>query len=146
MSKREQAEALFVEGYNCAQAVLCAFEEETGLDHKTAMMLSSSFGGGMGRMREVCGAVSGMFMVAGLLYGYHEHSPASAKAEHYALIRDLAEQFKAQTGSILCRDLLDKTSGIGGDPSPRTPEYYKTRPCARMVGIAAEITEKLTNR
>ena len=108
MGKREEAEALFVDGCNCAQAVLCAFEEETGLDHKTAMMLSSSFGGGMGRMREVCGAVSGMFMVAGLLYGYDENSPQEAKAEHYALIRDLAEQFKEKTGSILCRDLLDK--------------------------------------
>lgn len=146
MSKREEAEALFLEGCNCAQAVLCAFEQETGLDHKTAMMLSSSFGGGMGRMREVCGAVSGMFMVAGLLYGYDENSPKETKAGHYALIRDLAEQFKSQTGSILCRELLDKTAGIGGNPAERTPEYYKTRPCARMVGIAAEITENLTKK
>ncbi len=146
MGKREEAEVRFVEGCNCAQAVLCTFEKETGLDHKTAMMLAASFGGGMGRLREVCGAVSGMFMVAGLLYGYDENSPKEAKAEHYALIRDLAEQFKAQAGSIVCREILDKSAGIGGDPSERTPEYYKTRPCARMVGIAAEITEKLTKR
>lgn len=146
MSKREEAEALFLDGCNCAQAVLCAFEKEVGLNHKTAMMLASSFGGGMGRMREVCGAVSGMFMVAGLLYGYDENSPKEAKAEHYALIRDLAEQFKNQTGSILCRDLLDKKAIVGGLPEERTPEYYQTRPCAYLVGLAAEITENLTKK
>lgn len=146
MNKKEQAESLFLNGYNCAQAVLCAFEKELGLNHKTAMMLASSFGGGMGRMREVCGAVSGMFMVAGLLYGYDETSPKEAKAEHYALIRELAEQFKAKTGSILCRDLLDKKAIVGGLPEERTPEYYQTRPCAYLVGLAAEITENLTNR
>lgn len=146
MSKKQEAESLFLNGCNCAQAVLCAFEKEVGLDHKTAMMLSSSFGGGMGRMREVCGAVSGMFMVAGLLYGYDEHSPQDAKAEHYALIRDLAEQFKAKTGSILCRDLLDKQAIVGGLPEERTPEYYQTRPCAYLVGLAAEITENLTKK
>ena len=143
MNKKEQAEALFLDGANCAQAVLCAFEKEVGLDHKTAMMLASSFGGGMGRMREVCGAVSGMFMVAGLLYGYDENSPAGAKAEHYELIRKLAAQFRDKTGSILCRDLLDKQAIVGGLPAERTPEYYKTRPCAYLVGLAAEITENL---
>lgn len=146
MGKREEAEALFVGGCNCAQAVLCTFEKEVGLEHKTAMMLASSFGGGMGRLREVCGAVSGMFMVAGLLYGYDENSPKEAKAAHYARIRDLAEQFKAQAGSIVCREILERSAGIGGDPCERTPAYYKTRPCARMVGIAAGITEKLTER
>ena len=146
MSKKQEAESLFLNGCNCAQAVLCAFEKEVGLDHKTAMLLSSSFGGGMGRMREVCGAVSGMFMVAGLLYGYDEHSHQDAKAEHYALIRDLAEQFKSKTGSILCRDLLDKKAVVGGLPEARTPEYYQTRPCAYLVGLAAEITENLTKK
>jgi C_GCAxxG_C_C family probable redox protein len=143
MGKREEAEALFLDGANCAQAVLCAFEKEVGLEHKTAMMLASSFGGGMGRMREVCGAVSGMFMVAGLLYGYDENSPKEAKAEHYELIRNLADQFRAKTGSILCRELLDKKAIVGGLPEERTPEYYKSRPCAYLVGLAAEITENL---
>lgn len=146
MSKREEAEALFLNGCNCAQAVLCAFEKEAGLEHKTAMMLASSFGGGMGRLREVCGAVSGMFIVAGLLYGYDENSPKEAKAEHYALIRDLAEQFRNKTGSILCRELLDKKAIVGGLPEERTPEYYRSRPCAYFVGLAADITEKLTKR
>lgn len=143
MGKREEAEALFLDGANCAQAVLCAFEKEVGLEHKTAMMLASSFGGGMGRMREVCGAVSGMFMVAGLLYGYDENSPKEAKAEHYELIRRLADQFRTKTGSILCRELLDKKAIVGGLPEERTPEYYKSRPCAYLVGLAAEITENL---
>ena len=143
MGKREEAEALFLSGANCAQAVLCAFEKEVGLEHKTAMMLASSFGGGMGRMREVCGAVSGMFMVAGLLYGYDENSPKEAKAEHYELIRNLADRFRDKTGSILCRELLDKKAIVGGLPEERTPEYYKSRPCAYLVGLAAEITENL---
>ena len=146
MSKREEAEALFLDGANCAQAVLCAFCDETGLDRKTAMRIASSFGGGMGRMREVCGAVSGMFMVAGILCGYDEDSPAPAKAEHYALIRAMAQAFSEQTGSILCRDLLDKKAEVGGVPAERTPEYYQTRPCARMVGLAAEIAEKFTKK
>ena len=143
MGKREEAEAPFLSGANCAQAVLCAFEKEVGLEHKTAMMLASSFGGGMGRMREVCGAVSGMFMVAGLLYGYDENSPKEAKAEHYELIRNLADRFRDKTGSILCRELLDKKAIVGGLPEERTPEYYKSRPCAYLVGLAAEITENL---
>lgn len=143
MGKREEAEALFLSGANCAQAVLCAFEKEVGLEHKTAMMLASSFGGGMGRMREVCGAVSGMFMVAGLLYGYDENSPKEAKAEHYELIRNLADRFRDKTGSILCRELLDKKAIVGGLPEERTPEYYKSRPCAYLVGLAAQITENL---
>jgi C_GCAxxG_C_C family probable redox protein len=141
-----KAAELFLGGYNCAQAVMVAFCDVTGMEEDFAAKLSSSFGGGMGRMREVCGAVSGMFMVAGLLYGYDENSPQEAKAEHYALIRDLAEQFKNQPGSILCRDLLDKKAIVGGLPEERTPEYYQTRPCAYLVGLAAEITENLTKK
>ena len=143
MDRELKAVELFVEGYNCAQAVVIAYSDRIGMDEKTCAKLSSSFGGGMGRMREVCGAVSGMFMVAGLLYGYDENSPKEAKAEHYELIRNLADQFRAKTGSILCRELLDKKAIVGGLPEERTPEYYKSRPCAYLVGLAAEITENL---
>ena len=103
MGHGERAKQLFMEGYNCSQAVLGAFCEECGLDFKTAMKMSSSFGGGMGRLREVCGAVSGMFMVAGLLYGYDDPKGQAEKTEHYERIQKLAQQFREENGSIVCR-------------------------------------------
>lgn len=140
MNRREKAEELFESGYNCAQAVILAFSDLTGVDEGTLARIGSSFGGGMGRLREVCGAVTGMFTVAGLLYGYEGAEEGEKKAEHYALIQRLASRFSEETGSIICRELL----GLGGkkdDPKPeaRTPEYYKKRPCRELVGIAAEI-------
>ena len=104
--RKEKAMALFEEGYNCAQAVFLAFEDLHGFDRHTAAALSSSFGGGMGRLREVCGTVSGMFMVAGVLYGYEDPKDREAKAEHYARIQELAGMFEQQNGSIVCRELL----------------------------------------
>lgn len=145
--KSEKAKQLFLEGYNCSQAVLGAFCEDLGLSMETALKLSSSFGGGMGRMREVCGAVSGAFMVVGLKLGYTSPTDNKAKTEHYRLITAMAEEFKKENGSIICRELL----GLGEDekkshiPDSRTPEYYKKRPCAELVEIAAEITEKALN-
>ena len=139
MTYSERAEKNFTDGYNCAQAVLLAFSDLTKLDIDTALRLSSSFGGGMGRLREVCGAVSGMFMVAGLLYGQDslEHTH---KAEHYARIQTLAAHFRERNGSIICRELME---GVKKDPSPvpekRTQEYYKKRPCAKLCADAAEI-------
>ena len=103
MGKGELAEELFLKGYNCAQAVAGAFAEDIGMDFDTAVKTVSSFGGGMGRLREVCGAVSGMFFVAGALYGYSDPKDYAAKKEHYERIRYLAEKFKEQTGSIVCR-------------------------------------------
>ncbi len=146
MSYAEKAKELFKQGYNCSQAVLLAFEDVTGLDPQTALMLSSSFGGGMGRLREVCGAVSGMFMVIGILYGYADPKDQSGKTEHYKRIQALAEAFKAENGSIVCRELL----GLGGGadapvPELRTDAYYKKRPCAELVAIAAGITEAYIN-
>ena len=131
----------FNEGYNCAQAVFAAFSDKYGIDKDTAMKLSSSFGGGMGRMREVCGAVSGMFMVAGLETGATEGSDADGKAANYAKVRELAEKFEAQNGSIICRELLglDKAQKESHVPEARTPAYYQKRPCAEMVKMAAEI-------
>lgn len=134
----------FLAGYNCAQAVFCAFEDVTGIDHETALKLSSSFGGGIGKLREVCGAFSGAAAVLGALYGYTDVGNQEKKVEHYALIQQLAERFKAEHGTVICRELLSgiKTSKSSA-PEERTPEYYKERPCAAFVVTAAEILDEI---
>ena len=133
----------FKSGYNCAQAVFLAFAQECGIDDDTALKLSSSFGGGMGRLREVCGAVSSMFAVAGLKKGYTTPNDDDIKAKHYELIQSLAEKFKSKYGTIICRELLNLPSGSDSPiPSKRTEEYYKTRPCEEFVRFAAEIIEQ----
>ena len=133
---------LFLKDCNCAQAVLVAFEDVTGMDRTLAATLSSSFGGGMGRMREVCGAVSGMLMVAGILYGYEDPGEEDChKKAHYELVQELAGKFRAEVGSIICREILDNPPS-DPTPSPRTAEYYATRPCARMVMTAAKILDE----
>jgi C_GCAxxG_C_C family probable redox protein len=143
---QEKAVALFKEGYNCAQAVFAAYSEELGLDMETALRLSSSFGGGMGRMREVCGAVSGMFMAAGMKYGYSDPKDTRAKTEHYKLIQDLAQKFKVKNGSIICKDLLGLSKPEGTPiPQERTTDYYKKRPCVEIVRCAAEILDEYLN-
>ena len=136
-----QAVELFVQGYNCAQAITVAFSDVTGLEPEFSAKMASSFGGGMGRMREVCGAVSGMLMVAGLLYGYDGADDGVNKKEHYARVQELAGQFRNQVGSIVCREIL-KNPPSDPNPSPRTEEYYRTRPCALMVKTAAEILDE----
>ena len=140
----ERAEALFLQGYTCAQAVLLAFEDITGLEHTTAAKLASGFGGGMGRLREVCGAVSGMFMVYDLVCGYAEPGDMEAKKRTYADIRELAARFSAQSGgSIVCRELLAGVqTTAGGDPEQRTPEYYQKRPCPNLVALAADVLDE----
>lgn len=144
MSRKEKAMELFESGYNCSQAVVLAFADLLGVDEKALARLTSSFGGGMGRLREVCGAVSGMFMVAGLLYGYDGAETGAKKAEHYARIHHLAERFSQDTGSIVCRELLglDRKKD-SPTPDKRTEEYYKKRPCRELVGLAAEILEEM---
>ncbi len=139
----EKAAELFCNGCNCSQAVFGAFAEDCGFDFDTALKLSSSFGGGMGRLREVCGAVTGMFMVAGLLSGYTHKDTKEDKDAHYKLIQDLANEFKAVHSTYICKDLLG-TLGNSTSPvsSPRTEEYYKARPCVRFVITAAEILDK----
>lgn len=140
----KRARKLFKEGYNCAQSTFCAFCDETGVDFETALKLSSSFGGGMGRLREVCGAVSSMFMIAGLKCGYTSNCDDKAKAEHYKLIQDLAKEFKKKNGTIICRELLDLPEAADSYvPSVRTEEYYKTRPCENFVADAAEIISRI---
>lgn len=142
----QRAMGLFLEGYNCTQSVVLAFSDLIGMDEKTLLRMSSSFGGGMGRLREVCGAVSGMFFVAGFLYGYDTPGTAGQqeKAEHYARIQELAEEYRAVNGSIVCRELLglDKSGADNPTPELRTAEYYKKRPCGQLVGLAATIMEK----
>lgn len=135
------AAELFLNGYNCAQAVVIAFRDVLDLDEEFCAKMASSFGGGMGRMREVCGAVSGMLMVAGLLYGYTQTDDDKRKMEHYALVQELAGKFREQVGSIVCRDIL-KNPPSDPAPTPRTEEFYKQRPCARMVMLATEIMEE----
>lgn len=147
MTKREYAEKLFVEGYNCAQSVFGAFAEDLGLDFETAIKFSSAFGGGMGRLREVCGAVSGMFMVLSVKEGYTSPTANEEKMELYKKVQDLAAEFKAENGTIICKELLENVKTTTGHvPEDRTPEYYKTRPCAKFVGDAAEIMENYLNK
>lgn len=144
MSERgNKAREYFEQGYNCSQSVLMTFSDITGIDEKTSAMLSSGFGGGMGRMREVCGAVSGMFMAASIVSGYDDPSDSEGKKRTYAMIQSLAEKFKAQNGSIICKELLglDKPEGTH-IPEQRTAEYYKKRPCSDLVKNAAEILEE----
>ena len=132
---------MFCKGYNCAQAVVTAFHEELGMTESEAARLSSSFGGGMGRMRETCGAVSGMLLAAGLLWGYDTPGDDEAKAAHYRLVQKLAGKFRERTGSILCRELLGNPPS-DPNPTPRTADFYKTRPCAGFVALAAGILDE----
>ena len=141
MDRGEKAADLFLAGYNCAQAVTVAFCEELGMTPDQAARMASSFGGGMGRMREVCGAVSGMLLVAGILYGYETPGDDTVKMEHYARVQLLAGRFRERVGSIVCREIL-KNPPSDPAPTPRTAEFYKKRPCARMVRLAGEILEQ----
>ena len=136
-----KAAELFLSGSNCAQAVVVAFCDVTGLTPEFSAKMASSFGGGMGRLREVCGAVSGMLMVAGLLYGYEDPGEDDvSKKAHYRLVQELAGKFREQAGSIVCREIL-KNPPSDPNPTPRTEEFYKKRPCARMVILAAKILD-----
>ena len=135
-----KAAELFLSGYNCAQAVAVAFCDVTGLEEKTAARMVSAFGGGMGRLREVCGAVSGMFFVLSYLYGYDTPGDDVRKKGLYTQVQALAAEFREECGSIVCREIL-KNPPTDPTPSPRTAEYYAKRPCARMVATAATLME-----
>ncbi len=141
MDRQYKAATLFVEGYNCAQAVAMAFADLLDLDEKFCAKAISSFGGGMGRLREVCGAVSGMLFVAGILYGYDTKDDDAAKKAHYARVQELAGKFRDEVGSIVCREIL-KNPPSDPTPTPRTEQYYKDRPCAHMVVTAVRIMEE----
>ena len=136
-----KAAELFLGGYNCAQAVAVAFCDLTGLEEKQAAKMASAFGGGMGRLREVCGAVSGMLLVLGILDGYDDPTDDAAKKALYSRVQELAREFREENGSIICRELLDNPPA-DPNPTPRTADFYTERPCARMVLTAARILDE----
>ena len=147
MTRKEQAISNFKQGCTCSQAVLLAFSDLIGLDEKTAMKLAGPFGGGMGRMREVCGAVSGMLMALGLLCGGETVLAQDEKAALYAAVQALAAEFRAENGSIICRELL-AGQAPAADPTPeaRTPGYYQKRACAQYCGCAAALLDRYIER
>ena len=139
-----KAAELFMSGYNCAQATFCAFCDETGFDKETALRVSAGFGGGFGRLREVCGAVSGMTMVLSEKFASTDVGDKTKKAELYAIIQKAANEFREQNGSIVCRELLGLSEKNSSPvPEERTAKYYAKRPCGELVKCAAQITEKL---
>ena len=144
--KGEKAKALFLQGYNCAQAVVGAFAEELGLDFDMAVQLVSGIGGGMGRLRQVCGTVSGMVFVASAKLGYSDPKATVEKKELYQEIQRIAEQFRKENGSIVCAELLAGVKDADNSPIPsaRTKDYYQKRPCAELAACAAEILEGCT--
>lgn len=142
MTHAEQAQALFMQGYNCAQAVFAAFCDETGLTQQQALKLASGFGGGVGGMREVCGAVSGLTLTLSAIYGYDAPDDRAAKLALYHGVQEAAERYRAENGSIICRELLGLSQDVKKvDPAPRTQEYYKKRPCPELVAMAARIAD-----
>ena len=149
-SRTEQAVALFMEGFNCSQSVFAAYADLFGMEKETALRVSASFGGGIGRMREVCGAANGMFLAAGMLTGSVEGKDQNAKKNNYEVVQRLAAEFKKENGgTYICRELL----GLGKDgsriamgdttPEARTEEYYKKRPCLRTIEGAAALLERM---
>lgn len=140
MDHGQVAAEAFVAGYNCAQAVAIAFCDITGLDPKQAAKMVSPFGGGFGRQREVCGAVSGMCFVLGTLYGYDIPNSEKQLAV-YADVQALCQQFREKAGSIICREILNNPPSDPA-PTPRTAQYYAARPCARMVLLAANLLDE----
>ena len=141
MDQGIKAAELFLQGYNCAQSVAVTFADVLDLEESFCAKAVSGFGAGMGRLREVCGAVSGMFFVISLLYGYDSCEDEAGKKEAYALVQQLAAEFKEENGSIICREILENPP-TDPNPSPRTAEYYKQRPCAKMVLTAAQILDR----
>ena len=144
MTHEEKALQYFTDGANCAQAVVMAYADELGMDEKTAARLASSFGGGIGRLREVCGAVSGMMMVYGLLKGYDDLKDPAAKKAHYANVQALAAKFRETNGSIICREILSLQKGENNDatPTPRDAHFFHSRPCLGCVASAAKFLEE----
>ena len=144
MTKGEIAKKYFLEGFNCSQAVMLAFCDDLGFDKQTAMLIASPFGGGMGRLREVCGTLSGAFMVLGLKRGYNDPANTQDKSRLYNEVQELAEKFREDNGSIICRELLGLR--IKGKDSPaasqRTDDYYKSRPCPELCRYTADLLDE----
>ena len=143
-SHEQRARALFLEGCNCAQAVVVAYKDELGLSRSEAMRMASAFGGGMSRLREVCGAMSGLCLVLGLLTGYDDPKDKDGKAMEYARVQQLAKAFEAENGAIVCRELLKRRQRRDEPvPAERTESYYHDRGCADYVACAARLIDEL---
>ena len=143
MDRSDKAEELFRRGYNCCQSVFAAFADVLGMSVEEAAKIASPFGAGFGKLREVCGAVSGMTLAAGYLKGYDDPADYESKKELYRLIQNMCAEFKEQEGTIICRDLLGLKEGEDlAEPSVRTEEYYQSRPCIGACRTAAGIAEK----
>ena len=158
-SKIEKAVELFKEGFNCSQAVVAAYAQDYGFTREQALKMAASFGGGIGRLREVCGAVSSMMTVFGIVYGYADPKAKEDKTLHYERVQELARRFREANGSIICRELLsesaeNQTVKTASDreqisamlsnapvPTERTEAYYQKRPCAELCAIAANIVD-----
>ena len=136
-----RAEELFVSGYNCSQAVVAAFADLFGFTEEQGLKLSAGMGGGMGRLRLTCGAVSGMAILAGMDCGSADASDREGKSANYKVVQELCERFKSEHQSLICAELLNIRKGapLSYEASERTAEYYKTRPCVNMVVTAAKI-------
>lgn len=162
-TRREKAQAYFKKGYNCSQAVFAAYADLYGLDEEMALRLSASFGGGIGRMRSVCGCATAMFMIAGLETGCTDGANQAGKGKNYEVVQHLAEEYKREAGgSMICSELLgltpmpqnsavvrepalteeEKKTATQAKPSERTEQYYKKRPCVELVGLACDIIER----
>ena len=142
MNKADSAEELFRMGYNCSQSVYAAFAEDLGMSVEEAAKRASPFGAGFGKLREVCGAVSGMVLVLGDLCGYQDPTDAAGKQALYALVQRLCGSFEKSEGSLICRELLGLAKGEDlAEPAVRTEEYYQSRPCVGACGRAAELLE-----
>ena len=137
----DRAVDLFMEGYNCAQAVYASFAPTLGVEEKEALRLASPFGGGFGRLRQVCGAFSGITMVMGHYFGYSDLS-SPEKDALYPRVQEMGHRFEEKCGSLICREILKNKAPVGGTASPRTEAFYASRPCARVVYAAAEILEE----
>ena len=147
MNESQRAVELFKEGFNCSQSVFAAFAHRFDIDEDTAKKISAGLGGGIGRLREVCGAVSGAAMVIGSLASATEGVDAENKQKNYELVREFAKRFTEENGGIICRELLglDKQTKETAKPESRTVEYYKKRPCVELVECAAQILEEMIN-
>ena len=141
----QKAVDLFKSGYNCSQSVFLAYNDLFAIEDTLAATLLAPLGGGMGRLREVCGAVSASFMIIGLKYPANDPNDKPAKTRNYTAVQELAAEFRKKNGSIVCRELLGLVRKQDDpEPSDRTGAYYKRRPCADYVAVAARIVgEKL---
>ena len=143
MNKADSAEELFRMGYNCSQSVYAAFAEDLSMSVEEAAKRASPFGAGFGKLREVCGAVSGMVLVLGDLCGYQDPTDAAGKQALYALVQRLCGSFEKSEGSLICRELLGLAKGEDlAEPAVRTEEYYQSRPCVGACRRAAELLEE----